>query len=75
MCARSMRRCYDWRALRRIARALGLRARPDPGRVRWVLKHGEVRGRTLLLLRSGVRATADEWAAVHREQGLRVRPL
>lgn len=35
-----MRRCYDWRALRRIARAMRLRARPaDRGRLRYVLRH------------------------------------
>lgn len=63
-------RCYDWRALRRIARAMGLRARPvDPGRVRYVLRQIEAQARVVLLRGGGEQVISAEMAAVYREQG------
>lgn len=65
-----MRRCYDWRALRRIAQAMELRARPvEPGRVRYVLRHIEGQARVVLLRAGGEQAISAELEAVYREQG------
>ena len=65
-----MQPCYDWRALRRIARAMGLKARPlDPGRVRYVLRHIEAQARAVLLRAGGEQVISAELEAVYREQG------
>jgi hypothetical protein len=65
-----MQPCYDWRALRRIAKAMQLKARPvDPGRVRYVLRHIEAQARTVLLRAGGEQTISVELEAVYREQG------
>ena len=71
-----VRRCYDWRALRHIAKAMRLKARPaDPGRVRYVLRHIESQARAVLLRAGGEQAISAEMEAVYREQrGLVERP-